>query len=62
MGQINGQSSRIQIPLIAELVDAPNTTDSVTYKLYFRSHQGITAEIPATTTEHCEMIIQEIAQ
>ena len=61
LGQVWGQSSRIQVPLIAEIVDEPNTTGEVTYRLYIRSQSGDIVELPATTTEHCEMIIQEIA-
>ena len=57
-----GAASRIQVPCIAEVVDAPATTSAVTYTLYYRSSQGITVEVPATTTEHCEMTLMEIAQ
>lgn len=60
--QAYGASSRIQVPCIAEIVDAPATTDAVTYTLYYRSAQGITVEVPATTTEHCEFTLMEIAQ
>lgn len=55
-------ASRIQIPCIAEIVDAPATTSAVTYTLYYRSSQGITVEVPATTSEHCEFTLMEIAQ
>ena len=57
-----GAASRIQVPCIAEIVDAPATTDAVTYTLYYRSSVGITVEVPATTTEHCEFTLMEIAQ
>ena len=62
MGQVWGQSSRIQVPLSTELVDVPNTSETLTYTLYFRSQGGGNVELPATTTEHCEMSITEIAQ
>ena len=54
--------SRIHVPLIAEVVDAPATTSAVTYKLYFKSYNGNPVEVPATTTEHCEFTLMEIAQ
>ena len=60
--QAYGAASRIQIPCIAEIVDAPATTSAVTYTLYYRSAQGATVEVPATTTEHCEFTLMEIAQ
>jgi hypothetical protein len=62
IGQVYGAQSRVQVPLIAEIVDAPNTTSSVEYRVYIRCHTGGPVELPATTTEHCEMILQEIAQ
>lgn len=62
IGQAYGAASRIQVPCIAEIVDAPATTSAVTYTLYYRSHQGITVEVPATSTEHCEFTLMEIAQ
>ena len=62
IGQGYSAQSRIQIPTIAEIVDAPATTSAVTYTLYYRSYNGGTVEVPATTAEHCEMIIMEIAQ
>ena len=55
-------ASRIQIPCIAEIVDAPATTSAVTYTLYYRTSQGIAVEVPATTSEHCEFTLMEIAQ
>ena len=62
IGQVYSAASRIQIPVIAEIVDQPNTSETVEYKVYIRTYAGITVELPATTTEHCEMIIMEIAQ
>ena len=62
IGQVYSDNSRIQIPVIAEIVDQPNTTETVEYKIYIRTHAGITVELPATTAEHCEMTIMEIAQ
>ena len=62
IGQVYSAASRIQVPLIGEIVDQPNTSETVEYKVYIRTHNGITIELPATTTEHCEMIIMEIAQ
>jgi hypothetical protein len=62
IGQVYGAASRVQVPLIAEIVDEPNTTDPITYKIYFRSQNGNGVEIPATTVEHLEMTITEIAQ
>ena len=62
ISQAYSAQSRIQVPCIAEVVDAPSTTSAVTYTLYYRSHNGNTVEVPATTTEHCEMTLMEIAQ
>jgi len=62
IGQVYAADARVQAPLIAEIVDAPNTTTETEYRIYIRSHGGGSVELPATTTEHCEMIIQEIAQ
>jgi len=63
IGQVYSAASRIQIPLIAEIVDQPNTTETVEYKVYIRTHNAAgSVELPATTTEHCEMTIMEIAQ
>ena len=62
IGQIRSLQSRTQAPFYAEIVDSPNTTSEVIYRVYVRSHEGITAEIPSTTEEHYECIIQEIAQ
>ena len=62
IGQVYSGASRIQIPVIAEIVDQPNTSETVEYKVYIRTNNGITIELPATTNEHCEMIIMEIAQ
>ena len=62
IGQAYSASSRIQVPCIAEIVDAPATTSAVQYTLYYRGTQGASVEVPATTTEHCEMTLMEIAQ
>ena len=62
IGQAYSAQSRIQVPCIAEIVDAPATTSAVTYTLYYRGHNGNTVEVPATTTENCEMTLMEIAQ
>jgi hypothetical protein len=62
IGQVYSAASRVQVPLIAEIVDEPNTTDPVTYKIYFKSYNGNSVEIPATTVENLEMTIMEIAQ
>jgi hypothetical protein len=62
IGQVRSAQSRTQTPFYAEIIDSPSTTSEVIYKVYVRSHEGITAEIPSTTEEHYECIIQEIAQ
>lgn len=62
ISQAYSAQSRIQVPCIAEVVDAPATTSAVTYTLYYRSHNGAQVEVPATTTEHCEFTLMEIAQ
>ena len=61
IGQVYGDD-RVQCPLLAELIDTTHsTTSAITYKVYTRSVQGIAYEIPNTTEEHYECIIQEIA-
>jgi len=62
ISQAYSAQSRIQVPCIAEVVDAPSTTSAVTYTLYYRSQNGTSVEVPATTTEHCEFTLMEIAQ
>ena len=62
ISQAYSADGRIHVPLIAEVVDAPSTTSAVTYKLYFRGQNGASVEVPATTTEHCEFTLIEIAQ
>lgn len=61
IGSIYGDD-RVQSPLIAEIIDTThNTTSVITYRVYTRSIQGIAYEIPNTTEEHYECIIQEIS-
>lgn len=63
MGQLVNTNTRTHASQTAMRIDTPNTTSSVEYKVYFKrstSHSSI--EIPATTTEHCGMLIYEIAQ
>jgi|TARA_Y100000289_G_C3922959_1_gene151553 hypothetical protein len=59
IGHVQG-SDRVQAPMIAELVDLPNTTSKCTYKIYARSVHGITFELPSTQEEHIECVITEI--
>ena len=61
IGHVQG-TDRVQCPLIAEIVDTPNTTSTVTYKVYARSVHGITFELPSTQEEHLECVITEIRQ
>ena len=59
IGHVQG-TDRVQCPLIGEIVDTPNTTSQVYYKIYARSVHGITFELPATQEEHLECVITEI--
>ena len=60
IGHLYG-SDRVQSPLIAEIMDTPNTTSQVYYKVYARSVHSITFELPATQEEHLECVKTEIA-
>ena len=62
IGQSYSAQSRTHCPLIAEIVDAPSTTDIVRYQLYLRTNQSIKVELPATTEEHLVMTALEIKQ
>jgi hypothetical protein len=61
IGHVQG-TDRVQAPMIAEIVDTPNTTSTVYYKVYARSVHGITFELPSTQEEHLECVITEIRQ
>lgn len=62
LAYIQGNSSRIQIPVHLSYVDTPNTTSEVTYKLYAKSHGGSNIEVPVTTAEITTITLMEIAQ
>lgn len=62
IGQAYSAQSRTHTPLIAEIVDAPNTTSIVRYQLYLRTNQSIKVELPCTTEEHLVMTAMEIKQ
>ena len=63
IGQLVNMYSRTHVPMLLEIMDAPNTTSEVTYKLYVRTFgSAADVEIPPGTEEHVEFIIQEIKQ
>jgi len=59
IGQLYSNQSRTHTPLIAEIVDSPNTLEIVRYQLYLRTHQSIKVELPCTTEEHVLMTATE---
>jgi len=63
IGNLYNRYSRTHAPMLLEIMDAPNTTSEVTYKLYIRTiENSADVEIPPGTEEHVEFIIQEISQ
>lgn len=63
IGNLYNRYSRTHVPMLLEIVDAPNTLSEVTYKLYIRTiENSANVEVPSGTEEHAEFIIQEIAQ
>ena len=63
IGQLYNTYSRTHAPMLLEVMDAPNTTSEVTYKLYLRTiGSAADVEVPPGTEEHVEFILQEISQ
>ena len=63
IGQLVNMNARTHAPMLLEVIDAPNTTSEVTYKLYARTFgSAADIEIPPGTEEHVEFVIQEIKQ
>tara|TARA_R100001591_G_C4287334_1_gene166819 strand:+ start:37 stop:528 length:492 start_codon:yes stop_codon:yes gene_type:complete len=63
IGQLYNTYSRTHAPMLLEIIDAPNTTSEVTYKLYLRTiGSAADVEVPPGTEEHVEFVIQEIKQ
>tara|TARA_R100001463_G_scaffold73918_1_gene127842 strand:+ start:131 stop:649 length:519 start_codon:yes stop_codon:yes gene_type:complete len=63
IGSLYNTYSRTHAPMLLEIMDAPNTTSAVTYKVYVKTMgSAADVELPPTTEEHVELIIQEIAQ
>tara|TARA_R100000697_G_C5374178_1_gene178204 strand:- start:159 stop:647 length:489 start_codon:yes stop_codon:yes gene_type:complete len=63
IGSLFNTYSRTHAPMLLEILDAPNTTSAVTYKLYVKTMgSAADVELPPTTEEHVEFIIQEIKQ
>ena len=60
IGHIYNTTSRTQCSVTAEVVDTPNTTSAVIYKIYMKSSAGTSVEIPATTTEAASFTATEI--
>ena len=63
IGQLVNMNARTHAPMFLTVIDAPDTLETVEYKLYARTF-GTAAdiEIPPGTEEHAEFILQEIAQ
>jgi len=61
LAYILGDSSRIQIPVHLSYVDTPNTTSEVTYKLYAKSVESGSIEVPVTASEITTITLIEIA-
>ena len=63
IGQLVNMNARTHAPMLLEVIDAPNTTSEVTYKLYIRTFgSAADVEVPPGTEEHAEFVIQEIKQ
>jgi hypothetical protein len=63
IGQLVNMYSRTHVPMLLEVMDAPNTLSVVEYKLYVRTFgSAADVEIPPGTEEHVEFILQEISQ
>ena len=60
IGHVYGANARTQTSITAEVVDTPNTTDEVRYKIYMKSVNGTSVEIPGTTTEAATFTATEI--
>lgn len=58
---IKGDNSRIQIPVHLSYLDSPNTTSSVTYRVYAKSGTGGNIEVPVTSSEITTITLMEIA-
>ena len=63
IGQLVNMNSRTHAPMLMTVIDAPDTTQEVSYKLYVRTFgTAADVEIPPGTEEHVEFILQEISQ
>ena len=63
IGQLVNMNSRTHAPMLMTVIDAPDTTQEVSYKLYVRTFgSAADVEIPPGTEEHVEFILQEISQ
>ena len=60
IGHVYNANARTQSSITAEVVDTPNTTDEVRYKIYMKSVNGTSVEIPGTTTEAATFTATEI--
>lgn len=63
IGSLYSTYSRTHAPMLLEIMDAPNTTSQVTYNIRVKTMgSAADVEMPPTTEEHVEFILQEIAQ
>ena len=58
---VYGSGSRIHVPMAMPFLDSPNTTSSVTYKVYIRSLSG-TVEYPVNNGfQAARMFLMEVS-